>query len=55
MDSYLQDFVNEFEALGIAGTSSVWDDFSTTIYLTLKPLGVTQQLLDGILIATFCE
>jgi hypothetical protein len=29
----------------------VFSNFS----LTLKPLGATQQLLDGLLIATFCE
>jgi hypothetical protein len=55
MDSCLQDFVNDLDALGIAGTGSIWDDFFKNLILIFKPLGVTQQLIDGLMFVRFCE
>jgi hypothetical protein len=55
MDLYLQDFVNDLDALGIAGTGSIWDDFFLNLILIFKPLSATQQLIDGLKFVGFCK
>jgi hypothetical protein len=55
MDSFLHDFVNEFEALGIVGIGFACVEFYLKFFFILEPLDYARQLIDKLVFASYCE